>query len=115
MGEKDIVRMTGRVLKRLKVIRKVLGRRITQREAAVVVDLSQRQMRRLVRRVRVEGEVGIIHRSRGRPSNRRISGQLRARVIRLYRERYPDFGPTLGYEKLLELDGIRVSTSTLRS
>ena len=115
MGEKDIVRMTGRDLKRLKVIGEVLERRLTQREAAMVVDLSQRQVRRLVKRVRAEGEVGVIHRSRGRSSNRRISGQLKQRVLGLYREKYPDFGPTLANEKLLELEGIRISTSTLRS
>jgi transposase len=97
------------------VIGEVLERRLSQREAAVVVGLSRRQVRRLVRRVRFEGEVGIVHRSRGRPSNRRMCGQLKQRVLGLYREKYPDFGPTLAHEKLLELDGIRVSTSTLRS
>jgi transposase len=114
MGEKDIVRMTGKDLKRLKVIGEVLEGRMSQREAAGVVGLSQRQIRRLVRRVRAEGEVGVVHRSRGRPSNRRISGQLRERVLGLYRERYVDFGPTLANEKLFELEGIKISTETLR-
>jgi len=115
MGEKDIIRMTRRDLKRLKVIGEVLERRLTQREAAGVVGLCQRQVRRLVSRVRSEGEVGVVHRSRGRSSNRGISGQLKQRVLGLYREKYPGFGPTLAHEKLLELDGIRISTSTLRS
>ena len=114
MGEKDIIMMTGRDLRRLKVIGEVLGRRMTQREAAGVVGLCQRQVRRLVSRVRSEGEQGVVHRSRGRPSNRRISGQLKQRVLGLYREKYPDFGPTLANEKLCEFEGIRISTETLR-
>jgi len=114
MGEKDIVIMTGRDLRRLKVIGEVLDRRMTQREAAGVVGLSPRQVRRLVSRVRAEGEVGVVHRSRGRPSNRRLSAGLRQRVVGLYGEKYRGFGPTLAQEKLEELDGIRVSVSTLR-
>jgi hypothetical protein len=114
MGEKDIVMMTGRDLKRLRVLGEVLEHRMTQREAAGVVGLSERQVRRLVSRVRCEGEVGIVHRCRGRLSNRRISDQLKQRVLGLYRERYPGFGPPLANEKLYEFDGIRISTETLR-
>ncbi len=101
-------------LRRLHVIRKVLERVIKQVEAAEILSLSGRQIRRIVKRIRSEGSKGIIHRSRGRPSNRRISPKIKDRVIRLYRAQYKAFGPTLASEKLLERDRIEISDETLR-
>ena len=114
MDQKDIVRMTGRELRRLKVVQAVLERRLVQREAAELVGLSERQVRRLVKRVREQGEVGVIHRSRGRSSNRRMSDRLKKKVLWLYRHQYWDFGPTLAAEKLWERDQIKISRETLR-
>jgi hypothetical protein len=59
-------------LKRLHVIRKVLERVIKQVEAAEILSLSGRQIRRIVKRIRGEGDRGVAHKSRGRPSNRRM-------------------------------------------
>lgn len=101
-------------LKRYQLISKVLDRNINQQEAAELLGISDRQVRRIVRRVRVEGERGVIHRLRGRRGCRRISDDVRTRVLGLYRERYNGFGPTLASEKLLELDHLRVSDETLR-
>ena len=101
-------------LKRLHVIEKVLEGIVKQVEAAEILSLSGRQIRRIVKRIRSEGSRGIIHRSRGRPSNRRISHKIKERVIRLYRAQYKDFGPTLASEKLLERNGIRINDETLR-
>jgi hypothetical protein len=63
-------------------------------------------------RVRQEGDKGIIHRLRGRPSNRRLP--YKDKVLRLFKEKYPDFGPTLASEKLFERDKIKVNDETLR-
>lgn len=101
-------------LKRLHVIEKVLEGIIKQVEAAEILSLSGRQIRRIVKRVRDEGHRGVIHKSRGRPSNRRIAPKLKNRVIRLYRTQYKGFGPTLASEKLLERDRIEISDETLR-
>jgi len=79
-----------------------------------LLGVSDRQFRRLVRRVREEGSAGIIHRSRGRPSSHRIPESVRQKVLRLYERKYGDFGPTLASEKLRELDGIEVNAETLR-
>jgi hypothetical protein len=67
-----------------------------------------------VKRVFGEGEGGIVHRLRGRSSNRKIPEPLRDKVIKLYRRTYKGFGPTLASEKLLERDGVRISDETLR-
>lgn len=68
----------------------------------------------MVKRVAREGPIGIIHHLRGRPSLRKIPEQLKKKVIELYQERYPDFGPTLFQEKLLEREGIKIDKETLR-
>ncbi len=114
MAGEDMIMARQGELRRLHVIQKVLERGIKQGDAAEILSLSPRQIRRIVKRIRREGERGIIHQSRGRPSNRRIAGKIRDKVIELYRRRYRGFGPTLASEKLQERDGIRISDETLR-
>src|SRR4030065_708495 len=101
-------------LRRLHVIQKVLEGGLKQAEGAEILSLSSRRIRRVVKRVRGEGQRGIVHRLRGRPSNRKIPDQLKDKVIKLYRTSYKDFGPTLASEKLLERDGVSMSDETLR-
>ena len=96
------------------MIRKVLEKVIKQVEAAKILSLSYRQIQRCVQRVKVEGDKGIVHKSRGRASNRRLADRVKERVIKLYRKRYKGFGPTLASEKLLEREGLKVSDETLR-
>lgn len=114
MAGEDMIMARQGELKRLHVIDKVLEGILKQVEAAEILSLSGRQIRRIVKRIRKEGSRGIIHRSRGKASNRRISDKIKERVIRLYRTRYKDFGPTLASEKLLERDRIQISDETLR-
>ena len=61
-----------------------------------------------------EGDKGLIHRNRGRPSNRRKAPEVKEMALALYREQYWDFGPTLAAEKLVERDGYEVNHETLR-
>ena len=114
MARKDIIMLSQRELKKLHVIRKVLDGVIKQIEAAEMISLSDRQIRRLANSVRIEGDKGIIHKSRGKASGRKLPMQVRATVIKLYREKYTGFGPTLASEKLAELEGIQLSDETLR-
>ena len=114
MAGEDMIMARQGELRRLHVIHKVLEGIVKQVEAAEILSLSGRQIRRIVKRIRSEGSRGIIHRSRGKPSNRRISGKIKEKVINLYRSQYRDFGPTLASEKLLERDGIRINDETLR-
>ena len=113
-NEQEVLTMKRSELKRLQVIGKILKRELKQVEAARILSLSSRQLRRLVRRVREEGEKGIIHRLRGRVSVRRIKADVRDKVLKLYQEQYEGFGPTLAQEKLRERDGMIVSRETLR-
>lgn len=113
VGE-DRVIMRGKELRRVHVMRQVLGKQITQVKAGALLGLTARQVRRLLQRVRQEGDRGLVHRGRGKPSNRRRPEKLKAKVLMLYDTQYGDFGPTLAAEKLAERHGIAVSAETLR-
>ena len=115
MGQdKDIFMMSKNEIKRYQVIRKILDKEINQQEAAEYFDLSDRQVRRIVKRVRAEGEQGVIHKLRGREGNRKLKDKFKQKVIELYQKSYWDFGPVLASEKLLERDDIKVNDETLR-
>jgi len=113
VGE-DRVMMSGKDLRRVHVIRQVVNKTLTQVEAATLLGLTDRQIRRLIRRVEQEGDRGLVHRGRGRPSNRRIPEGRKTKILRLYEVRYGDFGPTFATEKLAERHGVTVSAETLR-
>jgi transposase len=115
MAEKDIIMANQMELKRLHIVQKVFEGSLKQTEAAEILSLSSRQTGRIVGRIREEGPQGVVHRSRGRESNRKLPEELKDRVMELYRQNYGGFGPTLAHEKLLERDGIRISDETLRS
>lgn len=114
MAEKDIVMVKQKELRRLHVIHKAIEGVITQAEAARIAGLSERQIRRIVERIRQEGDKGIVHKSRGKQSNRRKPQKLKDRIIELYRQKYEGFGPTFTAEKLSEIDEIHLSDETIR-
>ena len=109
-----LIVMSERDLQRIEVLSKVIDGRMTLMSAAHVLALSERQVRRLLERIRTGGAASIRHKAIGRPSNNRINDGLRDYALTLIRERYWDFGPTLAAEKLAELDGLTVSRETLR-
>lgn len=114
VGE-DRVMMSGKDLRRVHVIRPVMEKTLTQMEAVTLLGLTDRLIRRLLQRMRHAGDQGLVHRGRGKPSNRRIAASVKTQVLRLYAQQYADFGPTLAAEKLAERDGITLSVETLRS
>ena len=109
-----LIAMSERDLQRIEVLSKVMAGRMTMVTASHVLNLSTRQVRRLLERIRTGGGASIRHKAIGRPSNNRISDGVRDYAMTLVRERYADFGPTLVAEKLAERDGLRVSRETLR-
>jgi transposase len=113
--KEERIEVTARELDRLKVVREVLTGKLKQREAAIQLEVSTRQVRKLCKRVRREGNKGIIHGLRGKPSNRGLEEGLLDRAISIVREQYGDFGPTLANEKLAERHGIQLSTFVLRN
>jgi len=113
MPEGDLL-MSAEDQDRLHVIRQIIEKTLSQREAAGRLGIGIRQVKRLVHAWKQRGDAGLINRQRGRASNNRLPEAVPRRVEQLLRETYPDFGPTLAAEKLAERDGIVVSRETVR-
>jgi hypothetical protein len=113
--ETERIELSARERERLKVLQQVEEGHLKQVEAARRLQLSDRQVRRLQARLRSEGDRGIVHRLRGRGSNRKMPAALTQRAMRELRQaRYAGFGPTLAAEHLSR-QGIVVSRETLRA
>ena len=98
---------------RLQVLRELERGRLKQVAAAQRMKLSDRQVRRLLQRLREEGDRAVIHRLRGRPSNRKFAVCFQQKVLARVGQRYADFGPTLAAEHLAQ-EGFALSHETLR-
>jgi hypothetical protein len=109
----DRIEMSQRERDRLQVMYPVLKGQRTQAEAGRLLGLTDRQIRRIQRRLEKEKDRGVVHRLRGRPSNRRIDPQDRGKVIVAYQAELVGFGPTFAAEKLTE-GGLPVAARTLR-
>jgi transposase len=110
----DVIAMTKRELERSQVVGVCLKREVTQAKAGELLGLSERQVRRLVRRVRLKGMRGLKHGNRGRSSPRKMSPEQEERIASIIGERYPDFSPLHATEKLWERDRVRVSREKVR-
>ncbi len=110
----QLITMTPKELSRYEVIKRLIEKEINGTEAAKQLSLSVRQVKNLKARVKNLGVKGIIHGSRGKPSNRRISEGKIKEMEKIVRENYPDFGPLFASEKLEENHGIKIGKETLR-
>ena len=106
--------MSTRELDRLQVLVRVSEGRLTQREAARVLGVCERQVFRIWKAYQAKGPAGLVSKKRGRRSNNHLPDCLQALATDLVRQRYADFGPTFAQEKLEELHGLKVSEATLR-
>ena len=105
--------MSQRERDRLKVMSLVLKKERTQAEAGRLLGLSERHIRRIQRKLEAQGDGAIVHKLRGRPSNRRIDPDYRQEVMMAYRAELLDFGPTFASEKLAQRK-LPVAVRTLR-
>jgi transposase len=97
------------------VIKQVAQGRYSAREAAELLKITRRHVFRLLERYQAEGDAGLIHRLRGRPSNHGYPKKLKERVLALYwRPQYRDYGPTLFSETLIKEHKIWVHRETMR-
>ena len=101
-------------LNRVEILAQIDDGRLTVDNAANLLDLTRRQVFRLLKRYRQDGASAIRHKARGKPPNNRIHHAKRDYALSLVKENYPDFGPTLAAEKLTEHHGFTVSRETLR-
>jgi len=109
-----LLTMSKKELTRIEVLKRVEEKRLKQREAAGMLGISQRHVRRLLRAYRLGGEGGLISKRRGKPSNNQLNEQVKQGAIDLIYRQYHDFGPTLAHEKLTEKHGMALSVETVR-
>lgn len=112
--EKNIV-MSPKEVKKYDIIKKMISKELNGSEAADLLNMSIRHVRRLKKKVKQSGIKGLIHGSRGRAGNRKMPDKERQKIIKLLKEHYHDFGPLLASEKLEERHGIKRNKGTIRS
>jgi len=105
--------MSQRELTRLEVIQRVKQKTLKQRQAAELLSVSVRQVKRLCKAYQTSGAAGLISKRRGQPANNRLPETTINKAQQLLRSRYHDFGPTLATEKLA-IEGVSLSVETVR-
>jgi|SRR5579863_7275176 len=107
--------MTQKDRDRLVVLKKAEKKLITQRQAAEELGVTERHVRRMLVKLKKAGDRSIVHGLRGRPSNRKLSPELREQAVRiLSQEVYHGFGPTLASEYLTHKHKLRIGREALR-
>lgn len=106
--------MSAREWKRLDAVEGIGRGKLTTSEAAEVLGLSTRQVRRLRRSVEKRGAAGVVHGSREREPSNRVPKELRERIVGLRRQKYDGFNDQHFTEKLREVEGVKVSRATVQ-
>jgi transposase len=106
--------MSQKEVERLHIIEKIKGKELTVNKASELLGITERQTYRILKKINDEGSRGIIHKLRGKSSNRGYSKDLKTRVLRIYDKECWDYGPTLFSEELLEYYKISIDHDTLR-
>jgi transposase len=114
MNQTGTITMRMREFDRIKIIQAVVDGDVKPGRAAERLGLTARQVRRLARRFRDDGPPGLVSRRYGRPSNNQLCPAVMDQALRIIRQRYADFGPTLACEKLRECHGLSLSKETVR-
>ena len=106
--------MSRKELSRLEVIQRLSRKQMSQKEAGRILDLSVRQIKRLLRGYRQKGATGLVSKHRGRKANNRLSEEEKRKALNLLKTKYQGFGPTLAHEKLVEKDKLKLSDESVR-
>jgi len=110
----ELLTMTKKEITRLEAMQRIKDKRLTQKEAAGMLSLSVRQVKRLYRAYKAQGAQGLISARRGKPSNHGLAAGVEEEVLNLLKEKYKDFGPTLAHEKLTEVHQFQKSRESVR-
>lgn len=111
---KEVITLSNKEIERLETLHQVMDRRLTQVDGAIILRITDRQIRNLIYKIRKHGDKGIAHGNRGREASNKMPKALEERIRKIVEEKYPDFGPTLASEKLFERDGIKVGREKVR-
>ena len=110
----DRITMSSPELTRLEIMNRLEAKRLTQKEAAEILGLSIRQIKRIWRSYRQYGAAGLVSKKRGKPSNNCLKQEIKQQALDLLYQHYYDFGPTLAQEKLVERHQLKLSIGSVR-
>ena len=108
------IRMSQKEVSRYDIIQKTIQKELKNTEASQILHLTPRHIRRIKERVQQEGMQGLVHKSRGKPSNRHISEEEESRIKTILKKQYPDFTPAFATEKLREKHDITHDEKTIQ-
>jgi transposase len=109
-----LLTMSANELSRLEIMQRVEEKRLKQKEAAEILGLTVRQVRRLLRKYRGQGAEGLVSQRRGKASNNQLTVDVKQKGLDLLKGKYHGFGPTLACEKLVEVEGLKISVESTR-
>ena len=115
-----LLTMSDKEVSRLEMMQRLKEKSLSQREAAKILGVSVRHVRRLLkaylpsRCCAEKGAAGLVSQRRGRESNNRLSEATRVQALDLLGSKYRGFGPTLACEKLVEVEGLKISNESVR-
>lgn len=110
----ETIPMSSKEISRLEVMQRLKEKRLRQEEAAQLLGLSVRQVKRLWKSYRKEAAKGLVSKKRGRVSNNHLDAGVVQEVLDLLKSKYSDFGPTLAHEKIVEVHRIGISRESVR-
>jgi len=106
--------MSQKEVSRYDIVQKTIQKELKNKEASVLLNLTPRHIRRIKKKVEKEGMQGLVHKSRGKPSNRKVSEEEENQIKTILKDSYPDFTPAFATEKLREKHDIIHDTKTIR-
>ena len=109
-----LLEMSAKELTRLEVMQRLSRKQMSQKDAGRMLDLSTRQIKRLLQAYRQKGAAGLISKHRGRKGNNRLPEEVKKRALNLLKTKYKGFGPTLAHEKLVEREKLQLSDESVR-
>ena len=110
----ETIEMSPKEITRVEVMQRLKDKRLRQKEAAQLLGLSVRQVKRLWKNYRKQAARGLVSKKRGQVSNNHLDAGVVQAVLDLLKSKYPDFGPTLAHEKIVEVHRIEISRESVR-
>lgn len=109
-----LLEMSTQEISRLEIMQRLLKKQMSQAEAGTILNVSTRQIKRLLKAYRAEGAKGLVSKQRGRQSHNRLSETVKQKALDVLKTKYQGFGPTLAHEKLVEKEKLKLSKESVR-
>ena len=110
----ELIVMNNKELDQINIFDNLKVKRLKQTEAAKMLNISTRQVKRKLKEYRKKGAASLVHGNRGKASNRSVDRKEANLAVQLVKINYSDFGPTFAAEKLLENHNLQIDHETLR-